>query len=121
MTRRLHLLLLRLLAVLLITQGVAAPAHCLERLARATSTPICTGGDGLRYGPGEEPDHPLAHHGADGCAMCHNPPQGPVPQALALPVPSVVLATGTPGWRPGQSSTFGQDAGPYSARAPPVA
>lgn len=121
MTRRLHLFLLRLLAVLLITQGVAAPAHCLERLARATAMPICTGGDGLRYGPPAEPDNPLAHHGADGCAICHSPPQGPVPQALALPMPGFVLASGTPGWQPGPAPLPSQDARPYAARAPPVA
>jgi hypothetical protein len=120
MIRRLKSLLPRLLAILLITQGVAAPAHCLELLARSTATPICTGGDGLRYGQGVRDDDPLAHHGADGCTVCHALPQGPVPQGPQLPLPASVLAEAaarhlTPPPAPGRLPS------PYAARAPPLA
>lgn len=121
MIRRLHLLLLRLLAVLLITQGVAAPAHCLELLARATGTPICTGGNGLQYGAGVPEDGPLSHHGADGCAVCHALPQGPVPAPLLLPPPSLVLAAASKPWPLVLAPSGMAEARPYTARAPPLA
>ncbi len=92
MIRPFRFILLRLMAALLIVQGVAAPAHCLEMLAQATSTPLCSSGDGLHYGQGVPDDGPLSHHGADGCAVCHALPQGLAPQPPALPVPLAVAA-----------------------------
>lgn len=116
MTRRLRSYLLRLLVALLIVQGVAAPAWCLERLA--PGTPICTA-DGLRPQHGD--DTPGPHHGHDGCVVCHALPQGPVPDAPGLagralvpvavvpPLPAVA-ALPRAAWAPA-----------YAARAPPVA
>jgi hypothetical protein len=119
MTRHLRPYLLRLLVALLIVQGVAAPAWCLERMAPGAGTPICTA-DGLRF-QHDGDNAPAPHHGNDGCVVCHALPQGPVPDAPVLadramapvamvPPPPVVVAL-----------PQGARGSAYAARAPPVA
>ena len=117
MTRFLRTILLRLLVALLLVQGVAAPAWCLERMALATATPICTaGGLELRHG-----EAPAPHHGNDGCVVCAALPQGPVPEApvlaarAALPAEVIVAAPAR------EVLPEGRRASSYAARAPPAA
>ena len=117
MTRPLRTILLRLLVALLLVQGVAAPAWCLERMVLATGTPICTaGGLGVQHD-----EAPASHHGNDGCVVCAALPQGPVPEApvlaarAALPV-AVALAAPDRAVLP-----EGRRARPYAVRAPPAA
>jgi hypothetical protein len=117
MTRHLRTILLRLLVALLLVQGVAAPAWCLERMVLATGTPICTaGGLVLRHD-----EAPAPHHGNDGCVVCAALPQGPVPEApvlagrAALPAAVAVAAPARAVLPEGRRTLS------YAARAPPAA
>jgi hypothetical protein len=117
---RLRPFLLRLLLALLIMQGVAAPAHCLERLTGLLPVPICGSGEaGLPHGLGD--DAPAPHHGQDGCLVCHVMPQGPVPQGPQLWLPgSLPVARAIP-WAESPPPVRDRTAHPYAARAPPAA
>ena len=119
MTRRLRPFLLRLLVALLIVQGVAAPAWCLERMAATTGTPICTA-DGLRFRH-DGGDTPAPHHGADGCAVCHALPQGPVPDAPWLAGRVLAPAAMVPPLPAAAALPQGARVRSYAARAPPAA
>ncbi len=108
-------ILLRLLVALLIVQGVAAPAWCLERMA--FGTPICTAdGSRIQHDGGD-----ALHHGQDGCVVCHALPQGPVPEGPALAAPGVALAAAERPWPVAGGLPDGRRARAYAARAPPAA
>lgn len=115
---RLRPFLLRLFVALLIVQGVAAPAHCLERLAQVLSVPLCGGGSAsLPHGD----DAPAPHHGQDGCVVCHVVPQGPVPQGPVLSVPEAVPVAQAAIWPQNTVHVWERGTRPYAARAPPQA
>jgi hypothetical protein len=113
MAPALRTLLLRLCVALLIVQGVATPAHCLERLAWAASVPVC--GSGAAHGPGD--DGPP--HGPDGCVVCHAVPQGPVPQAPDLSRPGSAPVARAATWPDQPPRGRNSAADVYAARAPP--
>ncbi|RKK01907.1 hypothetical protein EBE87_13500 [Pseudoroseomonas wenyumeiae] len=115
---RLRPFLLRLIVALLIVQGVAAPAHCLERLAQVLSVPLCGGGTASL---GHDGDAPAPHHGQDGCVVCHALPQGPAPQGPQLSAPGSVPVALALAWPEDRFPVRGRQAQPYAARAPPQA
>jgi hypothetical protein len=114
----LHRLLLRCLVVLLVTQGVAAPTHALERLAWTLSMPLCGGGAAALQHDG---DGPAQHHGADACVMCHAVPQGPVPPGPVVASPGAGPLAVAPAWPAKVAEILSRSADNYAARAPPGA
>ncbi|MCQ4161064.1 hypothetical protein NON00_14155 [Roseomonas sp. GC11] len=89
MTRPLRALLLGLFTLLLLGQGVAAPAHCLRMLRPAGdsfSVLLCTP-EGLQWHAPEDGTAPAPHAEAGFCPACPSPPQAALPPVPALSAP----------------------------------
>ncbi len=105
----------RLIAVFLLLQVVAAPAHCLAMAAApAGFEAVICAADGTRtvlIGPDGQ-EMPAQHDSAGACLACHGLPQAAVLDPPAVPVPAWTTATFA--W-----NAAGRDSLPPGARAPP--